>query len=88
MIQYFGWAAATLFTIASGLQVIKVWREGQAKGMSWWYLLLVWTGFWLMGAYTIHTKVGSALIYSYGLQLVAFTVMIVRKLFPTAGVGV
>ena len=82
MIAYFGWIAAVLFTLASGLQVVKVWREGQAKGMSWWYLLLVWVGFCFMGTYAVHTEAKSALIYSYGLQLVAFTVMIVRKRFP------
>jgi len=82
--NYLGWLGAALFTFASVPQVIKVWREGHARGMSWGYLLPIWVGFWCMGVYTIQTRAGVALTYSYTLQLVAFTAMIVRKRFPRA----
>lgn len=85
MIQYLGWMGAALFTFATLPQLRKVWREGHADGMSWGYLLPVWTGFWCMGTYTWVRHAGTALVYSYGLQLVAFSVMIVRKGFPVKG---
>jgi uncharacterized protein with PQ loop repeat len=82
-----GWLGTFLLASAAIPQTVKVWREGNAKGLSWWYLVLLWLGFLCMDVYSYRRHAGDALLVSYSLQLCLFFLMIVRKAFPRRPLG-
>jgi uncharacterized protein with PQ loop repeat len=77
-----GWIGAVLLASAGVPQTFKVWREGHARGMSWWYIGLLWTGFLCMDVHSARQHAGAPLIVSYSIQLALFLAMAVRKAFP------
>lgn len=76
-----GWLGAAILTIASIPQTIKVLREGHAKGMSWAYIVLLLIGFACMLIYSIHLK-SWPLSVSYSIQIILFSLMGIRKIYP------
>lgn len=78
---YLGWVGTVLLATAAFPQTIKVWREGNAKGLSWLYLGLLWVGFLCMGAYAV-SKAAWPMVASYTVQVTLFTLMLIRKGFP------
>ena len=77
-----GWIGLALLASAAVPQTFKVWREGNARGMSWWYIGLLWFGFIFMGAYAYRRHAGTPLVVSYTIQVVLFTLIAIRKKFP------
>ncbi len=76
---YFGTAC---LMIASIPQLLKVVKDGHGSGLSWLYLLFVWSGLVLMGIYVIFTSPTIQLLLSYGFQLIMFSILIYKKKFP------
>jgi uncharacterized protein with PQ loop repeat len=77
-----GWLGS-LFLVSAGVpQVIKVFREGHARGMAWWYLILLWLGFFSMAVFTLRSGAALQLILSYCFQLVVFTIIVRYKAYP------
>lgn len=79
-------ASASLLVLSAAAlpQTAKVFREGHARGLSWWYLWMLWVGFVTMILYTILAEKGLILSASYTVQATLFVLMMIRKRFPTS----
>lgn len=82
IVDIVGWTGTLCLIIASWPQIIKVVQEGHANGLSLAYLLLIWFGLISMGAYVLFTTLSIQLLFSYGIQFLAFSFLIYRKLNP------
>ena len=81
IINVCGWIG-TICLMGAGLpQLYKVIKDGHASGLSWFYLLFVWTGLVFMGIYVIFTSPTIQLLFSYGFQLFVFSLLIYKKKF-------
>lgn len=80
--QAVGWLGSLFLALAGIPQLVKTIREGHARGMDWWYLVLLWSGFLAMFAFTIRSHAAIQLTLSYALQLLVFTTIVFYKAFP------
>jgi uncharacterized protein with PQ loop repeat len=85
--QVVGWLGSVFLAAAGFPQLIKTFREGHARGMAWWYLILLWLGFFSMFVFTIRSRAAMQLILSYSLQLTVFSVILYFKIWPRKVVG-
>jgi len=82
MIAYMGLMASFLFIIATFSQVLKVVRDGHAKGLSYSLIWLLNVGFLLMLTYVIdHIGFDLALLSTYFLQLIGWIIIAKYKHF-------
>ena len=54
MIELIGWIACILLSCCGLPQVIKTWITQKAGDISWWFLLIWFTGDLLMGFYVLY----------------------------------
>ncbi len=80
-LEYLGWLGTTLLGIAAIPQVISVLKKGHADGMTWSYILILLSGFTCQLLYSIHRGI-PVLAASYTVQVVLFSFIAFRKLYP------
>lgn len=82
LVEALGFVALVFLSFAAVPQTIRALKDGHARGLSWAYLLLAFSGFLLMLVYTIVAHKGLILGANYASQLVLFGLMIWRKAYP------
>ncbi len=80
--EIIGWMGTIFLSSASIPQVLKVLKEGHAKGLSLGYIVLILLGLICMLLYANVNNSGMALEVSYSTQFVLFLIIVARKLFP------
>jgi uncharacterized protein with PQ loop repeat len=83
LIELVGYTGSVSLCVAGLPQTYKVIKEGNATGMHWFYLLLIFLGLILMDIYVLFTNRSIPLLASYNFQLVVFSILIWRKKFPS-----
>jgi uncharacterized protein with PQ loop repeat len=84
--EILGWIGTALLSSSSVPQVIKAFKEGHAKGLSWLYLILTLFGLGSMYFYASLNKAGMVLEISYSVQFVLFSIITARKIFPSKNI--
>jgi uncharacterized protein with PQ loop repeat len=77
-----GWTGSILFSVCGAPQAIKTWKDGHAKGLDLYFLLL-WTGGEVFTLTAVLLENASAyLVCNYLINLVWLLVMWRYKLYP------
>jgi len=76
-----GWLGLVLLVSAGFPQMLKVIRAGHAKGMAWWYLILLVTGMLVMTIFAFLNEAAIQFKLGYSIQLVVWTTIIGVKVY-------
>lgn len=80
-LQLLGWTGGILFALCSVPQVILTYRQGNAHGLSWGFLLM-WTFGELFTTIYVWPKQDWPLLFNYFFNLLCLFVILWYKLFP------
>lgn len=80
-IHTLGWLGLILLVSAGFPQLTKVIRAGHAKGMAWWYLILLVTGMLFMTIFSFLNGAAIQFRLGYSIQLVVWTIIIGVKIY-------
>lgn len=81
LLDVIGWLGTACISLSAIPQAIKIHKQGHADGITWWYILGIYAGFWLLLIYSL-PKPGHAVTASYVINITTFSYIILRKRFP------
>jgi uncharacterized protein with PQ loop repeat len=74
---------AMIFLMLAGIpQAYKIYKQGHAKGVSTYYLVMVLLGFITMICYVFITNKSIPLIVNYAINIISFSIMAWYKVYP------
>lgn len=81
-INLIGWIGTILLSSAGLPQLYKTLKDGHALGIHLYYLLFIFFGLISMIIYVMLTNHSIQLLFSYGFQLIVFSILLYKKKFP------
>lgn len=82
MIDQIGWVGNILFAACGIPQVIKCYRDGNADGLSWIFLLMWLVGEIFTASFVWNTSRQPQLMFNYIFNTTCLLIILKYKLFP------